>query len=113
MGLGVLRQSCTMPVPDGINDVKEGSHKNSGHRSHDKVAKCILIRKYNHQDVLDGVQYGVEGVLYPTHCASNLFLNTFLWVIEISISTELTVDYSVIHLLVVDVSCVLFRDHAC
>ena len=69
-----------MPVPNGINDVKKGTHENSGHRSQDEVAKCIFVRQHYHQEVLDDVQNGIERVLYPANCASELFLDTLLWV---------------------------------
>ena len=67
-----------MPVPNGVDDVKKGSHKYSGHRSQDEVTKCILVGQHYHKEVLDGVQNGIERVLYPANCASELFLDTLL-----------------------------------
>ena len=78
MNFTIFWQCRPVPVRDGVHYIKDGSHNNSGHRSHDEIAERVLIRQDYHKEELDGVHYGIERVLHPADCASKLFLDTLL-----------------------------------
>ena len=79
LDFSIFWQNCSVPVPNGVHNVKEDPHKNGGHWSQDQVSKCVFIGQDYHKEELDGVQNGIESVLHPTDCASDLFLDTLLW----------------------------------
>ena len=71
-------QICPVPVPYGIDDIEKHSHENSCHRGQDEVAKCFLVGQDDHEEELDGLHDGVEGVLHPADRAPELLLDAFL-----------------------------------